>query len=87
MAPQVKSGSLSRKVGAAMKAMSDYSVLKDWIAEQVENEVKGSEAKRQAEMERLVLAKPARKCFLLTQKNIMIFKITSICLLIINLLY
>lgn len=30
-----KSGSLSRKLGAAMKALSDFSVIGDWLKEQV----------------------------------------------------
>lgn len=49
-----KSGSLSRKIGAAMKALSDFDVLRDWIWEQVVNDIKGSETKRQAEMERRI---------------------------------
>ena len=49
---KVKSGSLARKIGAAFKALADYNVMRDWIYEQVENDVKGSEAKKQAEMER-----------------------------------
>lgn len=49
---QNKSGSLTRKINAAMKAMSDYNVVKDWIWEQVVADVKGSESKRLAEMER-----------------------------------
>mmetsp|Transcript_34230 Transcript_34230/g.75420 ORF Transcript_34230/g.75420 Transcript_34230/m.75420 type:complete len:1239 (+) Transcript_34230:443-4159(+) len=45
-----KSGSLSRKISAAMKAMSDYSVLSDWISEQVDIDVEDP-ALRPAELE------------------------------------
>jgi phosphatidylinositol kinase/protein kinase (PI-3 family) len=47
----VKSGSLSRKLGAAMKALSDFSVIGDWLKEQVERDV-DDELERQEEYER-----------------------------------
>ncbi len=46
-----KSGSLTRKIGSAMKALGDYSVLAEWLREQVEKEV-GDETQRKFENER-----------------------------------
>lgn len=43
-----KSGSLSRKMTAAMKALSDFTVFNEWIKEQVEKEI-GDETQRKAE--------------------------------------
>lgn len=34
-----KSGSLSRKLNAAMKALGDFTVLSDWIKEQVDIDI------------------------------------------------
>eukprot|EP01034_Spumella_vulgaris_P029242 gene29242-36259_t len=48
-----KSGSLSRKLGAAMKALGDFNVLSEWISEQVEKEV-GDESQRKFENEKRV---------------------------------
>jgi phosphatidylinositol kinase/protein kinase (PI-3 family) len=48
-----RSGSLSRKLSSAMKALSDFDVLKEWIEEQVEMDVPDdNEGLRQVEMER-----------------------------------
>lgn len=47
----VKAGTLSRKLGAAMKALSDFSVIGDWLKEQVERDV-DDELERQEEYER-----------------------------------
>jgi phosphatidylinositol kinase/protein kinase (PI-3 family) len=46
-----KSGTLSRKFGAAMKALSDFSVIGNWITEQVAKEVPDEE-QRSSEYER-----------------------------------
>lgn len=48
-----KSGSLSRKMTAAMKALSDFTVFNEWIKEQVEKEV-GDETQRKAEFAKRV---------------------------------
>jgi phosphatidylinositol kinase/protein kinase (PI-3 family) len=50
-----KSGSLSRKLAAAVKALSDFTVLYDWIKEQVEKDIEEPSA-RPAEMERYAAA-------------------------------
>lgn len=34
-----KSGSLARKIGSALKALNDFSVLHEWIREQITNEM------------------------------------------------
>lgn len=34
-----KSGSLSRKISTALKALSDFSVLREWIIDQVDKEI------------------------------------------------
>jgi hypothetical protein len=47
----IKSGSLSRKFNSALKAISGFDVLKDWIYEQVCEDV-GDEERRKVEMER-----------------------------------
>lgn len=47
-----KSGSLGRKFSSAMKAISDFDVLKDWIWEQVCEDIKGDESRRKTEMEK-----------------------------------
>lgn len=35
----VKAGTLTRKIGAAMKALSDFSVMGDWLKEQVGKDI------------------------------------------------
>lgn len=49
-----KSGSLSRKFNSALKAITGYEVLKDWVYEQVCDDVK-DEDKRSEEMERYIM--------------------------------
>ncbi len=44
-----KSGSLSRKLGAAMKALSDFSVMGDWLKEQVDHDMPDSDAEAKSE--------------------------------------
>jgi phosphatidylinositol kinase/protein kinase (PI-3 family) len=44
-----KSGSLSRKFGAAMKALSDFSVLGDWLKEQVEEDLPDADPEARSE--------------------------------------
>lgn len=51
---KAKSGSLSRKITSAMKALSDFSVLKDWIQEQVDKDIQDI-SQREVEYEKLVL--------------------------------
>jgi phosphatidylinositol kinase/protein kinase (PI-3 family) len=46
-----KSGSLTRKLGAAMKALSDFSVIGNWIKEQVDRDI-SNEAERLKEFDR-----------------------------------
>lgn len=46
-----KSGSLSRKLGAAMRAVSDFSVISNWIKDQIKEEGV-EEANRNEEYER-----------------------------------
>jgi hypothetical protein len=48
-----KSGSLSRKLQAAMKALGDFTVLTDWIKEQVDIDIENP-ALRPAEHEKYV---------------------------------
>lgn len=47
-----KSGTITRKLGAAMKALSDFSVIGNWIKEQVNNDFQ-EEEEREEEYERL----------------------------------
>ena len=46
-----KSGSLSRKLTAAMNALGDFTVFSDWIKEQVDKDITDVSA-RPAELER-----------------------------------
>jgi hypothetical protein len=46
-----RNGTFSRKLNAAVKAMSDFTVLSDWITEQVEIDV-ANPALRPAEHEK-----------------------------------
>lgn len=33
-----KSGTLTRKISSALRALSDFNVIRDWITEQAEND-------------------------------------------------
>jgi len=48
-----KSGSLSRKISAAFKALNDFTVLSDWIKEQVEADIEDPEQRPQEEEKRV----------------------------------
>ena len=55
-------GSLTRKIGSAMKALTDFSVLHEWIREQVMEDTEDEPEAAEAEMDRCVVVDASFFC-------------------------